>query len=408
MKIIHIQNGMSPAGNAAYRLSCSMRSFGLDSEVLTLYKCSDHKYVHYHPEERGYILRKLVNRISNKLKLKDKIPNTYFYRVLPLIGRRLAQNNIIRNADVIYVHWVAGAISAADISSLIELGKPIIFFMHDMWSFTGGCHHSFNCIKYIDGCIGCPMFRRVSTTPTNEVKRLIRAYGNTKNMAFVSPSIWMAECAKKSLVLKNQRVLTIPNLLNEQIFKPANKQHSKKLLGLPLDRKIISFGCQAGTNNKFKGWEYLRDAINSLNRADIHIVIYGSCEDPQTRNQVKYPISFLGHIADESKLALICNATDVFVSPSLAESFGMTFMENILCNTPVVGFNNTAIPEIVKTGINGYLAENKNSTDLAKGIEYLLDFDIIPHDRDVYSQKNIIQKHLELIHELADRYVVRG
>lgn len=400
MKVLHIQNGMGPAGNAAYRLSCSMRKFGLDSEVLTLYKCVDYENVYSHCKERFNFIHKVVNTIYNRFHLRNKIPDTYYFRIFPLIGRRLAESPIIHNADAIYVHWIAGAISICDIKSIIALGKPTIFFMHDMWDFTGGCHHSFDCTKYIDGCNGCPMFFKDSTTPKVQINNLIKAYGNNKNVAFVSPSVWMAECAQRSLVLRNQKVINIPNLLDEENFKPLDKEAAKIKLGLPIDKKIITFGCQAGTNNKYKGWSYLREAINLISRDDIHILIYGSGENQETRKQVKFPISFLGHVSEESKLSLICNATDVFVSPSLAESFGLTFMENILCGTPVVGFNNTAIPEIVKTGINGYLATNKDSNDLAKGIEQLLESNIIPQDRNSYSQKEIIEQHLKLISSL--------
>ena len=349
MKILHIQNGMGPAGNAAYRLSCSMRNYGLDSHVLTLYKCSDFDYVHCHPNARFDLFRKIVNTIICRAKLQDKLPDTYFYRIFPQIGRNLEKNSNVRDADVIYVHWISGAISVSDIHSLIAMDKPVIFFMHDMWDFTGGCHHSFDCTGYTKGCFKCPMFKIGARTPSAQVNNLIKAYANNhKKVAFVSPSRWMAECAKKSLVLRCQKVCCIPNLLDEDNFKPMDKHVAKSLLNLPLDKRIITFGCQAGTGNKYKGWNYLCEAINSINRDDIHIVIYGAGESPETRRLVKFPITFLGRITEEAMLSLICNATDVFVSPSMAESYGLTFMENILCGTPVVGFNNTAIPEIIK------------------------------------------------------------
>lgn len=138
--------------------------------------------------------------------------------------------------------------------------------------------------------------------------------------------------------------------------------------------------------------------MSKLSRQDVHIVVYGSDENKDSGLEIKYSITNLGKITEEEKLAQICNATDVFVSPSLAESFGLTFLENILCNTPVVGFDNTAIPEIVKSGVTGYLASNRNSDDLAFGIDKLLSSNLVPHIE--YSSSEIVGMHKEVINTL--------
>ena len=62
-------------------------------------------------------------------------------------------------------------------------------------------------------------------------------------------------------------------------------------MNLPKGKKLITFGCQAGTNNRFKGWEYLRDAINSLDIDNIELVVYGSEYNKQTEEELKYPIN---------------------------------------------------------------------------------------------------------------------
>ena len=398
MKIIHIQNGMGPAGNAAYRLSCEMRKNGIDSTVLTLYPCSDYEHVYSHTNVRYSLLKKVVNTVANRISLHGKLPNSYYYRVFPVLGRNIIDNNNVQEADVIYVHWVAGALSSLDIKQIISLQKPVVFFMHDMWDFTGGCHHSFDCRQYETGCLNCPMFSVNKKTPHKQIESLKSVFAEGNNFVFVSPSQWMASCARNSYAIKSP-VYAIPNVVDEKIFRPINKREAKESLGLPLDKKIITFGCQSGTNNKYKGWRYLKEAMLKLSRQDVHIVVYGSDENKETGLESKYPITSLGKITEEGKLAQICNATDVFVSPSLAESFGLTFLENILCNTPVVGFDNTAIPEIVKSGITGYLVRNRDSDDLALGIDKLLSTNLIP--KIDYSSPKIIGKHIALIHRIS-------
>lgn len=213
----------------------------------------------------------------------------------------------------------------------------------------------------------------------------------------------MARCASSSYATQSNKIYTISNLVDESNFKPIEKKTAREILNLPKDKTIITFGCQAGTNNPFKGWSYLKEAMSNIIDQNVHILIYGSDYNKETADNLNYPITFLGPVLDETKLALICNATDIFVSPSLAESFGLTFLENNLCGTPVVGFNNTAIGEIVKTDVTGYLAENKNSDDLANGIKYLLTNKIKVKTRERYSSEEIVNSHLKIIKELGQK-----
>lgn len=398
MKVVHIQNSMSISGNAAYRLSCYMRKEGIDSLVLNISAGPVLPNVYTLTHSKTRRITAAINRINRYYKLRRKKQNTYFFTPLPIFGYGISSNKLLIEADVIYIHWIAGILSIQDIRDILNLGKPVIFFMHDMWDFTGGCHHSFTCYQYNTGCKNCEMFNN-NSTPQRQICRLQQLFTNRHNIAFVSPSQWMSDCARKSITTQGCIVTTIPNLVDVNVFRPINREYAKIQLGLPTDKKIITFGCQLGTKNHYKGWVYLRDAINKINRKDIHIVVYGSDNNSGVSHEIDAPITFLGHINDELTLALVCNATDVYVSPSLAESFGLSFLENILCGTPVVGFNNTAIGEIIKHKINGYLAQNKDATDLAEGIKFLLDKSLDVKSSD-YSPANVIHQHLHLIDTL--------
>ena len=190
--------------------------------------------------------------------------------------------------------------------------------------------------------------------------------------------------------------------MNENVFKPMDKSVVMDRLNLPQDKKILTFGCQAGQNNPFKGWYYLEKAINKIKRDDVLILIYGSDYHQETVDCVKYPIRFMGRINDENMLALICNAADIFVTPSLCENYSLAILENILCQTPVVGFNTTGIPELVINDDTGYLAKFKDVDDLAKGIEVMLDNKPSFEFRKKYSSKIIVEQHLKLINKVKN------
>jgi len=400
MKVLHIQTSMTPAGNAAFRLHVAMRKAGIESSVLTLLPTIKRNHVANLGFRPISVLSKFVNKIYMGNIMRSKLEDSYFFSPLPMF----TFNDVLpyaREVDVIYLHWIAANFfSVRDIELLGRLNKPVIFFMHDMWTMTGGCHHSFSCDGYTDGCKHCRMFPTKYTIAEKENKKKTNLFHQYHNFHFVSPSMWLAACAKNSTILKDKPIYSIPNIVDENIFKPIEKNVARDILNLPKDKYIIAFGNQAGTGNQFKGWNYLRDAINKLDLTDIQLLVYGSDFNQKIVDELKYPIQFLGSINDEYVLSLICNAANLFVSPSLAESFGLTFLENILCGTPVIGFNCTAVPEIVKSGVNGYLAKYKDADDLAHGIREVYNKMSIAKGREDYSSSEIINQHLSLINKV--------
>lgn len=388
---------MPPAGNAAYRLSTAMRSCGLDSCVVNLSPSAKKDFAFEYTQIVGGIGAKTLNYANRKLQKYRIKKDAYFYSVMPIIGRDIAEMPQVKEADVVYIHWTAGFLTMRNIEKLAQTGKPIFFFMHDMWPFTGGCHHSLNCDKYAKSCEDCKMFEWNNPFPSKQLQEKEHVFSKYPNINFISPSKWMAACAQKSIVMRSKTVYVIPNIVDGRIFKPLDKKIVRDILNLPQDKTIITFGCVAGQGNPFKGWKYLEEAVNKLNLDNILIVVYGSGYNQATVDAVKYPIHFLGRVYDETMLALICNAADVFVTPSLCENYSLAILENVLCRTPVVGFDSTGIPELVKTGVTGYLAKFKDSDDLAHGIEALVNGMPLNSEEWHYSSDEIISMHKDLI-----------
>jgi glycosyltransferase involved in cell wall biosynthesis len=400
MKIIHIQASMPPSGNAAYRLSSAMRDCGIDSCILNLYPSAIKDNAFYIKPSITIKLFRFLDKVIKRYRKRYYKTGSYFYNSMPLFGIDISKHFLVQNADVIYIHWISGCLSYKNWLQLANMGKPIFVFMHDMWPFTGGCNHSMGCMNYMSNCKDCGMFRKNNSSVSYQLQIKRKIYSHS-NIFFISPSKWMMTVAQKSVTMHNKVVFNIPNIVDETIFKPTDKITARMKLNLPKEKKIIIFGCQAGQNNPFKGWIYLEKAINMLKRNDILVVIYGSDYNRETEEKVKYPIRFLGKIEDENLLALICNSADIFVTPSLCENYSLTILENLLCGIPVVGFDTTGIPEMVKTGETGYLAKYKDAEDLARGMEILLSNKQIVNFRDNYSSKSIVEKHIKLIKDIG-------
>jgi len=370
-----IQGG---AAQAAYRLHTSLRRTGVDSKMLVDNKISDN------PNVYG-LIRKFDKAWSKIRPLLNEIPlKSYNWKKTPFytgwIGRNITKEVVVKESDILNLHWIAGGfLSLNGISKFVKLSKPIVWTLHDMWVFTGGCHHADDCEKYTESCGACP---QLNSNKRNDITREIwkrkKDVYNNLNLTIVTPSKWLAKCAKRSSLLLNSKIEVIPHGLDTEIYKPLDKMMVRGIFNLPENKKIILFGAVGGTQAKGKGFKYLKSAVYELVkmwpalRNKMCLLIFGSSHSEEIE-EFPFDVKFLGRLSDDISLALAYNAADVFVGPSLREAFGQTFTEAISCGTPSVAFDYSGQKDIIDHKINGYLAEYKNSKSLAEGIKWVLE-----------------------------------
>jgi glycosyltransferase involved in cell wall biosynthesis len=291
-------------------------------------------------------------------------------------GRDLADEPIVQNADLLHLHWLyQGFLSLKGMDKLFRKGIPVIWTLHDMWPFTGGCHYPGNCNHFKNSCGNCPFLRNpavndLSNRLNNKKHTLFKNY---PEIIFVSCSEWLARSARASGILKKHRIEVIPNTIDINAFSPGNKQSAREKLGIEQNKFIILFGA-ANINDKRKGFSYLSGALACLksefpsDAADIELMVFG-----KSGNQLPegYHVYNQNIVSSESALAKIYRAADVFVLPSLEDNLPNIIMESLACGTPVVAFNSGGIPEMIDHLQNGYLAEFKNTDDLVKGILWI-------------------------------------
>jgi glycosyltransferase involved in cell wall biosynthesis/ubiquinone/menaquinone biosynthesis C-methylase UbiE len=83
-------------------------------------------------------------------------------------------------------------------------------------------------------------------------------------------------------------------------------------------------------------------------------------------------VEFIGYV-DDNKLKDYYKNCDIFVAPSLYESFGLIYLEAMAWGKPVIGCDAGGIPEIIEDGITGILIPPDNATALAEAIIKLRD-----------------------------------
>lgn len=209
--------------------------------------------------------------------------------------------------------------------------------------------------------------------------------------------------------ISKNKVFYVSNGFNDSSFFQYETLECRKKLNLPEDKRIILN--VANLYSEVKGHKYLIEAINELvkSRKDILCVVVGSGKlEPNVRKQI-VDLGLEDHVKlvgskPHGDISLWMNACDVFVLPSLMESFGIVQIEAMACGKPVVATYNGGSEEVIISDDYGLLVEIKNSKDLAKKIEIALikDWDgrKIINYAEKYRWENISMQTLQIYNEL--------
>ena len=272
--------------------------------------------------------------------------------------------------DIVHLNWINQRF--LDLKELGKIKKPIVWTLHDSWAFTGICHLPYDCKNYESHCGACPMLgSKKEMDLAHEVfEKKFEVY-NDLDLHIVTPSRWLGECAKLSALLGRFPVYVIPNCIDTDLYEPIDKADARKVLGLEADKKYLLFGAMHVMKDANKGFAYLQEALKQINNAKVELLVYGTNDDMQSYN-LPIPARSLGYINNDKIMALLYNAADVTIVPSLSENLSNTIMESLSCGTPVVAFNIGGNCDMIDHEQNGYLAAERDSEDLAKGIEWCL------------------------------------
>ena len=261
--------------------------------------------------------------------------------------------------DIVHLHWVNRNLITVEEIALIK--KPLIWTFHDSWAFCGAEHHPFaSDLRFVTGYNQPCGKKFLGMIDLNQScwQRKRDAWSRIK-FQVVAPSEWMADQASKSFLMSKSIINTIPNTLDTNIYSPIPVDLARKLLNLPLGKKLVLFAGIGGKKNPHKGWNLFYDAIGHSNLVDIdfNIVVLGS-EFRGISNIHSKSCYELDYFWDDISLACIYSAVDIVVVTSSIESFCQTASEAQSCGTPVVAFNATGVKDIVINDVTGYLVDS--------------------------------------------------
>lgn len=379
MNVLHLVAGelSDGAGRGAYWLHRGLREIGIDSHVLT--------------NGRETYGDPCVTSICRNGGDKVKYASLYHIGNLPvylyparekyifntgIAGIDITKHPLYSSADIIHLHWINGLVN---MHTLKKVKKPVIWTIRDMWPITGGCHIALDCDRYKNGCGRCP---QLGGLKKYDLSRLIVIYKKQmlpSSIIVVGISEWISNCAMLSEVFKRKKVLTIHNNIDTEEFLPINKNIARSLLSVSKGKKYILIG-SANINDKWKGLDIFMDALDFLDKDNIHLLIFGNgSEEVLKKKNISFTL--LGYLKDTLTLRVAYSAADVFVAPSRMDAFGKTLAESMACGTPVVCFDATGPKDIVEHKVSGYKAFAFDPQDLAAGIKWVLS-----RNEDIYSE----------------------
>ncbi|MEB3310610.1 MAG: glycosyltransferase family 4 protein [Snowella sp.] len=376
MKVVILSNDDLKwgAGKAAYRLHQGLQKHPINSHFLVQNKLSDDDTVIAPKKALGKAMAKIrptLNSLPLQLFYPEANSSMYCTQWLPdTISKTVAQFS----PDLINLHNIT--LGYVQIETLARFKCPLVWTLHDMWTFTGGCHYSNGCDRYQNQCGACPQLysQREKDLSRWIWQRKAKSWKNL-NLTIVALSHWMADCIQRSSLLKDFPLEIIPNGLDLERFKPIDKPLARQLLNLPQDKPLILFGAMNATLDPRKGAHLLYPAIQKLNQAqgqdNIQLVIFGATR-PTEAIEFGYPTYYLGRLNDDIALSLAYSAADVFIAPSQEDNLPNTVLEALACGTPCVAFKIGGIPDLIEHQKNGYLAQPFEIEDLTRGIDWVL------------------------------------
>lgn len=368
MKVIHLSASDSGgAGRAALRLHMSLLKIGVKSELWVDKSTSKKKFV-----------------VSPSGKIKKFIAPLRRYTKTPLIKLLKTKNPILHSpaflpsswikklnksdADIINLHWVQHEMLS--ITDIAKIEKPLVWTLHDMWAFCGAEHIAWDKRWQI----GYNKYNRPSHEKGFDLNRWtwLRKKRYWKNsIQIITPSKWLTKCAKNSKLMRKWPVLTIPNSIDTNFWKPVKKLIKKKY---KFKEKVyvLAFGSHKANEEYHKGFDLLLKAIKKIkkeNKLNLKLVIFG--ENKFKKLDWGFPVQHVGYLKDRELKKLYIRA-DAVVVPSRQESFGQIASEASACQTPVIAFNTSGLKDIINHRSTGYLAKKNNVNDLSKGINWVL------------------------------------
>lgn len=324
--------------------------------------------------------------------------------------RRLLKRLREEKPDIIHLHNLHGYY--LNLSLLFhylntEFEGRVYWTFHDCWPFTGHCPYFVmaGCDKWKNECYRCPQKKQYpisfgldrSTANYKWKKKLFTA---RKEFVIITPSQWMKGLIRESF-FQDRRIEVVNNGIDSSVFYPRTDKEQiayvLKKYRIPAQKKIL-LGV-ASIWERRKGLDLFVRLADDITE-DYVIVLVGLSK----RQIQKMPNRIIGVERTENKkeLAVLYSASQIFVNPSIEESFSMVTVEAMACGTPVIALDTSAVAELVDTEC-GVIVSGNNPKIYREAIHHIesagMKREKIAAKAKRYSKEQMTERVLELYGE---------
>ncbi len=413
------------AARAAYRIHTSVRDRQIDSQMFVKQRGTNDATVHELSEYTpNHIIYKAFDWVAGKLKNKyqhyqwSRYPNRDANYKSDLRSTCVFGAFRAYQYDIIHLHWINQRF--LPLSLLPKLHKPIVWTLHDSWPFCGVCHYFLDCENYQQQCGCCPQLGSKNATDLSyQVWKKKKQIYSQLDLHIVSPSRWLADCARKSSLFSDVDIRVIPNCIDTTLYKPlseseaisnlsaAQKQNVAvsrilRAAGEKAEKPFVLYGAVNAATDRIKGFSSLLSALKLLDKQGFqaNLVVFGANETDLPLHFNHIDVIFVGYISNTDLLVALYNIADVMVVPSLTENLSCAIMESLSCGTPVCCFHIGGNGDMVEHRKNGYLATENDCEELATGIK-----ECIAHSAEwgAAARESVLRKYTTEI--VAKQYV---
>ena len=351
--ILNTADAHGGAAIASWRLLHALAGEGVDARMLVVDRTTADPLVDVAgtaEQRRWAFLRERIGIFAaNGLNRRDlfKVSTARY-------GVDVLSHPWLRSADVVCLNWInQGMLSLTDVGRLAAMGKRLVWTLHDMWALTGVCHHAHDCQGYRRMCGNCQLLGGAASgndLSAVMMERKRRLYDRV-DIQFVAVSRWLAEKARESTLLGEERVAVIPN--------PYPVQPMPRRKGSPTGHIVMA---AARLDDPIKGFPLLIEAVRALRRrnpqltAGLHFDLIGEMRNPEAAKALEAEYTLHGMISDSARMRQLYAAADAVVSPSLFETLPGTLVEAQDCGAVPVAFDRGGQRDIIVPGKTGFIA----------------------------------------------------
>ena len=388
----------------------ALKRMGCHSDVAVELKTLDDPHVH----ALGSRFLRRINRLSVKLEKRLSLQSN-----LSLLGLSLVREPYFQQADIVHLQLLHARsfFSLRHLPGIACGHRPVLWTLHDPWITTGHCIYSMGCDRWKTGCGTCPDLSLPLSIKTDRTalnwsfkQRLLKK----SSIHLIVASRWMERRVADSPILSHLPRTVIPFGLDPEIFRPLDKAGCRLKLGIPPGARVAAV--RWVPNNIFKGTQYAEQALLHLPEGLItHVLCFesdGGADVAALRQRYTVvPLKWI-HEDEGTDVATAMNAADVFLMPSLEETFGMMAIEALACGTPTVVFEGTSLPEVVDAPRCGISVPRENVEALAAAITAVmgnagLRQSLIANGLDLvareYTQSQYVSRHILLYRQLLEK-----